>query len=97
MNLVSLDKWLKPDEKPKQEKPPEKKKPPPIPKKKVEALIQLSMSHHARPKKEVEQEIASRIDHICERHNRLEPQSLENDRDAGKFAPMETFEEFKEW
>jgi len=65
--------------------------------KKVEALIELSMSHHARTRKEVEQEIASRIDHICERDSRPGQQSLKYDRDAGKFAPMDTYEEFKEW
>ena len=65
--------------------------------KNVKALIEFSMSRYARSKKEVEQEIANRIDHICNRDRRSGQQRLENDPDDGKFAPKEKYEEFQEW
>jgi hypothetical protein len=65
--------------------------------KNVKALIELSMSCHARSRKEVEQEIISRISHICQRDRRSGQQSLKNDPDDGKFAPDEKYEEYKEW
>jgi hypothetical protein len=65
--------------------------------KKVKALIELSMSCHAISRKEVEQEITNRIDHICERDRRSMKESLKKDPDDGKFAPEEKYEEYKEW
>ena len=65
--------------------------------KNLEALRELSMSHHASPIMEVEKEIASRMDHICQRQSSPYQQSMKNDRDTGKFAPKHSFEEFKEW
>jgi len=65
--------------------------------KKMETLIELTMSHYARTRREVEQEIESRTNHIRERNGRPEQQSLKKDHDAGKFAPNDTYDEFKEW
>lgn len=65
--------------------------------KKIKELTDLSMSCHARPRKEVEREIAYRVDHICKSEETSRQQSLRNLPDDNKFAPEAAYEEFKEW
>jgi hypothetical protein len=63
----------------------------------IEALIELSMSCHARSRREVELEIENRKSHSINNSCKVEIQSLNSDPDAGKFAPEGNIEEFKEW
>jgi len=64
----------------------------------VQLLIELSMSHHARPRNEVEQEIRNRSSHAREEERGFLQLNLKNDPDDNQFAPEEQYkEEFKEW
>ena len=63
----------------------------------VQEFITRSMSFHARPREEVEQEISNRIYHLKELEGSPCKQSLEKDFDDETFAPDEKYEEFEEW
>jgi type IV secretory system conjugative DNA transfer VirD4/TraG family protein/uncharacterized protein DUF87 len=61
------------------------------------ALKELSMSYHARPRKEVEQEIANRIHLISGEGETPKRYNPDNDPYKGEFAPRESYEEAHDW
>ena len=61
------------------------------------ALKELSMSCHARSRKEVEQEIADRIHLISREGETPRRYSPESDPHKGQYAPKEAYEEGYEW
>ena len=63
----------------------------------VQEFITRSMSFHARPREEVEQEISNRIFHLKKPEGSPWKQSLEKDFDDETFAPDKKYEEFEEW
>jgi hypothetical protein len=65
--------------------------------KNASALKELSMSYHARPRKEVEQEIANRIHPISRRGETPKRYSPKSDPHNGQYAPTEAYEEDYEW
>jgi len=63
----------------------------------TEAIKELSMSYHARPWKDVEQEIANRTRFISGEGSLPEQKSAKSDPYKGKFAPQGKYEEGHEW
>jgi len=61
------------------------------------ALKELSMSYHAKPRKEAEQEIANRIHLISKEGKTPERYSPDTDPYKGEFAPRKTYEEGHDW
>jgi type IV secretory pathway TraG/TraD family ATPase VirD4 len=63
----------------------------------IETLKELSMSYHARPRHEVEREIANRIRSIYGRGEMPGDYNPENDSHKSSFAPVGTYEEGDDW
>ena len=61
------------------------------------ALKELSMSYHAKPRKEAEQEITNRIHLISKEGKTSERYSPDTDPYKGEFAPRKIYEEGHDW